>query len=162
MFVYGKTAANAVAVMSFLAGKPGRRVGSGEVARARSISPSLTAKLLTQLSAAGLVKGQAGPGGGYTLAEDASKITLFKIVALFEHAGLPSACPYGTGWCGTGPRCPLHEPISQLLEERRRFLEETRLSVFLPKKQKKSAKTPVLRKKNLRSPDCFLNFDKSD
>lgn len=145
MFIYGKTAANAIAVMSFLAGRPDSRSGSSEIAESRGISQALTAKLLTQLAAAGLVKGQSGPGGGYMLAKEASEISLFQIVSLFEQTTPPSVCPYGPAWCGNHPPCPLHDSVFNILEESRRFLEETRLSVFLPKRQKKPPGIPVLR-----------------
>jgi Rrf2 family protein len=131
MFVYGQTAANAIAVMSYLAANPVRRTGSAEIAAARRISKALTAKLLTQLASARLVTGQPGPGGGYKLARDPSEISLLNIVSIFEQMNLPSLCPFGHGWCGTGKPCPLHDSIDELLASNRRFLKETRLSVFL-------------------------------
>jgi Rrf2 family protein len=130
MFIYGKTAANAIAVMSYLAADPARRSGSGEIARARGISLALTAKLLTQLAAAGLVKGQPGPGGGYTLAKPARDICLLDIVSLFEQTEEPSRCPFGPDWCGKGEPCPLHDTILAMIESNRRFMETTTLAVF--------------------------------
>lgn len=134
MFIYGKTAANAISVMSYLAGNPAHRAGSGEIAQVRSISRALTAKLLTQLAAAGMVRGQPGPGGGYTLAREAGAINLLEIVSLFEQTETPSVCPFGPGWCGNRDPCPLHDVLVELQERNRRFLEDTRLSVFLPEK----------------------------
>lgn len=131
MFVYGQTAANAIAVMSYLAADPSRRAGSGEIAAARNISRALTAKLLTQLAAARLVTGQPGPGGGYMLAKEPSQISLFDIACLFEQLAAPSVCPFGHGWCGSGAPCPLHDSIHALLESNRRFMMETNLSIFL-------------------------------
>jgi Rrf2 family iron-sulfur cluster assembly transcriptional regulator len=131
MFIYGKTAANAIAVMSYLAANPDLRAGSGEIAKARGISQALTAKLLTQLAAAGLVSGQPGPRGGYTLAKPAQDISLSDIIRLFEQASPPSLCPFGHNWCGIGDPCPLHDTILQMVEDNRRFIEQTRLSVFL-------------------------------
>jgi Rrf2 family protein len=133
MFIYGKTAANAIAVMSYLASEPGKRAGSGEIAKSRGISQALTAKLLTQLAAAGLVAGQPGPGGGYTLAKPPADISLSDIIRLFELSEMPSVCPFGHNWCGHGEPCPLHDSISQMLENNRKFIEETRLSVFVSK-----------------------------
>lgn len=131
MFIYGKTAANAIAVMSFLAADASRRAGSGEVALARGISQALTAKLLTQLASAGLVIGQPGPGGGYTLAKPAGDISLMDIVELFEQTVPPSLCPFGHDWCGEeNDRCPLHHTIEKMIEDNKRFMEETRLSIF--------------------------------
>lgn len=133
MFIYGKTAANAIAVMSYLAERPGQRSGSAEIARARSISKPLTAKLLTQLAAAGLVSGQPGPNGGYMLAKPADQINLASIIRLFEQTEPPSLCPFGPDWCGKGAPCPLHDSILQLLEENQRFTEETTLEGFTPR-----------------------------
>lgn len=130
MFIYGKTAANAIAVMSYLAANPTQRAGSGEIADARGISQALTAKLLTQLASAGLVTGQPGPGGGYTLAKPARDISLMDIVELFEQTESPSLCPFGPGWCGKGDPCPLHDTIRTMIDDNRRFMEETRLSIF--------------------------------
>lgn len=142
MFAYGQTAANAIAVMSYLAAEPARRAGSAEIASARNISRALTAKLLTQLAAARLVSGQPGPGGGYTLAKNPSEISLFEIVTLFEQVGLPDLCPFGHGWCGSGDPCPLHHSIQALLDNNRSFMHETTLSVFLHKT--KTGATPSI------------------
>ncbi|MDB6038229.1 MAG: transcriptional regulator, BadM/Rrf2 family [Verrucomicrobiales bacterium] len=139
MFIYGKTASNAIAVMSFLAEDKSRRTGSGEIAESRGISQALTAKLLTQLASAGLVSGQPGPGGGYTLAKSAKDISLMDIVELFEQTNPPSLCPFGHNWCGAGKNpCPLHDTILEMVASNRRFMHETRLSVF-EKKQMSSA-----------------------
>ncbi len=132
MFVYGQTAANAIAVMSYLAADPSCRAGSAEIATARNISKPLTAKLLTQLAAAGLVRGQPGPRGGYTLAKNPHEISLLTIASLFEQTEPPAVCAFGHGWCGKGDPCPLHHSIQQVLRTNRRFMEDTRLSVFLP------------------------------
>lgn len=131
MFIYGKTAANAIAVMSYLAADPERQAGSEEIATARGISRALTAKLLTQLAAAGLVVGQPGRGGGYKLAKSARHIRLFDIVVLFEQVNSPSPCPFGSDWCGKKDPCPLHNAIVKMIDNNQRFMEETRLSIFL-------------------------------
>jgi Rrf2 family transcriptional regulator, iron-sulfur cluster assembly transcription factor len=131
MFFYGQTAANAIAVMSFLAADPLRRARSGEIAQARGISRALTAKLLTQLASARFVSGQPGPGGGYMLSKNPGEISLLDIASLFEQIEPPSVCPFGHGWCGSGDPCPLHDTIQELIASNRRFLEETRFSIFL-------------------------------
>jgi len=130
MFIYGQTAANAIGVMSYLAMAPDRLVGSGELAEERGISQVLAAKLLTRLAAAGLVEGRPGPGGGYRLARLAAEISLVEIVSLFEQVEQPSVCPFGKEWCGVGEPCPLHDEIVEMVEKQRRFLTDTRLSVF--------------------------------
>lgn len=138
--MYGQTAANGVAVMSYLAERPGGSAGSGEIAEARGISRVLAAKLLTRLAAGGLVSGRPGPGGGYTLSKPAREICLIDIVSLFRKAEPPSVCPFGHGWCGRGEPCPLHDELMDILERDRKFLEGTRLSVFAPQKTKRRAR----------------------
>ncbi len=138
MFAYGQTAANAIAVMSYLAADPARRAGSGEIAAARGISKALTAKLLTQLSAAGFVHGQPGPRGGYAMAKNPAEISLLAIASIFEKTALPTVCAFGRGWCGSGEPCPLHDVTQELIALNRKFMEETRLSVFLGQKRKLS------------------------
>jgi Rrf2 family protein len=144
MFVYGKTAANAVAIMSYLAASPTGRGGSAEIARTRRISPALTAKLLTRLAAAGLVKGQPGPGGGYALNKPAQAITLLEIVSLFERIEAPEVCPFGAGWCGHGEPCPLHDKIHAILGRNEDFLKKTRLSVFTSRARARALPQPHL------------------
>jgi Rrf2 family protein len=131
MFIYGKTSSNAIAVMSYLAAQPDRRAGSAEIAASRNVSKTLTAKLLTQLASAGLVTGQPGPGGGYTLAKDPHDISLLDIMSLFEQTNAPSLCPFGHGWCGNGAPCPLHDTLTGMVDDNLRFMRDTRLSVFL-------------------------------
>lgn len=131
MFIYGKTAANAISVMSYLAADPKQKASSSEIAESRRITKTLTAKLLTQLSAAGLVTGQPGPGGGYRLAKEPMEISLLDIARLFEHLEPPILCPFGDGWCGNGDPCPLHDSIRGMIESNQRFMRETTLAIFL-------------------------------
>jgi len=147
MSLYGKTATNAIAVMSYVAAEAPQRVGSAVIAKTRNISPVLTAKLLTQLASAGYLSGQPGPGGGYTLVMDAKEIRLIDIVALFEQVDNTSRCPFGSEWCGNRAPCPLHDTITGLTERNRRFLEQTRLSVF--QKPARPAKPPKSRAKSV-------------
>ncbi len=145
MFIYGKMATNAIAVMSYLAANPEQQAGSREIAEARGISLALTAKLLTRLATAGLVTGRPGPGGGYRIAKSPDDVCLADIVHLFEQATLPSLCPFGHNWCGIKDPCPLHDAIDKLVSRNREFIETTRLSAFEPKK---GVKGPPRNKEN--------------
>lgn len=149
MFIYGKTSANAIAVMSFLAADPKKRAGSAEIAKSRNISQALTAKLLTQLAAAGLVRGQPGPGGGYTLAKPAGKICLLDIASLFEQTEPPSLCPFGHDWCGKGDPCPLHNMIAGMLDSNRSFMKMTSLALFEGKPPQMPPKKARAKKRNV-------------
>lgn len=133
MFIFGRTSANAIAVVSHLAADPSKRSGSPEIAKSRGLSVPLTAKLLTQLSSAGIVNGQPGPGGGYSLDKPASSISLYDIVSLFEPKNSPSVCPFGRDWCGKGDPCPIHDDIVKISETNEQMLKGITLAVFFGK-----------------------------
>ncbi|MBU3666610.1 MAG: Rrf2 family transcriptional regulator [Chthoniobacterales bacterium] len=137
MFIYGKMSANAISVMSYLAEQPGRRAGSREIAKVRKLSQALTAKLLTQLASAGLVAGQPGPGGGYTLAKPPGDICLFDIASLFGQTEPPALCPFGPEWCGHGAPCPLHDKIASILAANHKFMQHNTLAEFVGKPPRK-------------------------
>jgi Rrf2 family iron-sulfur cluster assembly transcriptional regulator len=134
MLRYGKLARQAVSVISYLAEKyqpDAVAISSSEIGRVRKIPAALAAKLLSQASTAGLVRGSTGPGGGYRLAKPPAEIRLSEIVALFGRSQEESLCPYSLDWCGSGQPCPLHEGFAKLKEDARAFLEGTTLAVFL-------------------------------
>ena len=131
----GKTAQTAISILSLLAehyDAGATRLSSPEIAQRRNMPQPLVAKLLTQLSTAGLVDGTRGPGGGYWLARDPSTIPLQEIVEVFEkdHDGL--LCPFGPGWCGNREPCPLHESLLALDRQWTHFLKTTHLGIFRP------------------------------
>jgi Rrf2 family transcriptional regulator, iron-sulfur cluster assembly transcription factor len=132
MFRYGKTTQHALSVMSLLAEREsdGLRTSSLEVAKARKMAAPLAAKIMRELSTAGLLDGHPGPGGGYRLSRAADQITLWEIVTTFERSGRGLPCPFGPDWCGHGDPCPLHDQLAALDRDFTEFLQNTRLSVF--------------------------------
>jgi len=138
MIYYGKTAANAVSIMSYLAEiyhEATHHAGSKAIAQQRKLSHPLVAKILTTLSTASLVYGTPGPGGGYSLARPPEEIRLVDIVQLFEQLDRNTRCPYGPDWCGNGDPCPLHDSLLKIRDDMRAFLENTSLHVFVTHKQ---------------------------
>lgn len=129
----GKTAQNAIAVMSYLAecyrDKTGL-VSSQNVADARVLSKPLAAKILTTLSQAGYVKGSTGPGGGYELAKHPDTIKLMDVVNCFEVKNKIMQCPFGKGWCGHHDPCPMHDDIIAMTEDMHAFLEKNHFGTF--------------------------------
>ena len=136
MTPYGKIAQAAISATSLLAEhytkEGGRRLNSREIAKCRKLSQAIVGKVLTTLSQTGLVNGAPGPGGGYTLARHPQAITLNDIIAPFDRLDSTLMCPFGEGWCGTGPQCPLHYQLEQLREQITTFLQQTTLAQFQP------------------------------
>jgi Rrf2 family iron-sulfur cluster assembly transcriptional regulator len=136
MTPYGKVAQAAIAATSLLAehyaAGGGVRFNSRDIALRRKLSQPVVAKVLTTLSQAGVVTGSPGPGGGYTLARAPSEITLQAIVEPFDRLDDHLVCPFGEGWCGNGPQCPLHAQLSDLRARISAFLRDTTLAAFIP------------------------------
>ena len=134
MTPYGKVAQAAISAASLLAenyfAEGGKRLNSREIAEKRKLSQAIVAKVLTTLSQAGIVTGSPGPGGGYTLASEPKTVTLQQIVAPFERQEPSLTCPFGEGWCGTGPQCPLHKQLDRLRSQMADFLDKTTLASF--------------------------------
>lgn len=134
MSPYGKVAQAAICATSLLAEhydaiEP-KRFNSADIAKQRKLSQAIVAKVLTILSQAGVVHGTPGPGGGYTLARAPAQITLLDVVAPFERLEPSVSCPYGEGWCGVGPHCPLHNQLEKFRSDVTKFLQTTTLKGF--------------------------------
>lgn len=90
----------------------GSRAATSTIAREKHIPPSFLAKIVSQLSVAGVVQTSRGARGGVSLARDPEKITLLEVVeaidgpiTLNECVDDPSACKFGSDcamrpvWC---------------------------------------------------------------
>lgn len=134
MTPYGKVAQAAISATSLLAEhyskEGGKRLNSREIADCRKLSQAIVAKVLTTLSQTGLVSGSPGPGGGYTLARPPHEISLNDVIAPFDRLDSTLMCPFGEGWCGTGPQCPLHAQLDHLRQQISTFLQQTTLAQF--------------------------------
>ena len=133
MFYYGKTAANAIAVASYLAQHSNSAAdcaSAAEIAEKRGLSRAFAAKLLSQLSQVGVIAGTPGPKGGYYLSKPADQIMLMDVVKVFEKIQDETLCPFGSGWCGHQNPCPMHNDILRLREQANEYLTSTSLAIF--------------------------------
>jgi len=129
-----KSTEAAIAAISRLAevyGSERATLTAAEIASNRKLHKPFVAKLMTVLSQAGLIHGVPGPGGGYTLARPPAEISLANVVDCFERKATAVACPFGPDYCGDDAPCPLHDPLLELREHVRKFLEGTSLAVFV-------------------------------
>ncbi|HMO36430.1 MAG TPA: Rrf2 family transcriptional regulator, partial [Gemmatales bacterium] len=133
MITYGKTTQYAIAAASRLAEVYTDQVklSSMDIAKHRNLPQPIVAKVLTILSQAGLVTGNPGPRGGYSLAKPPERIRLLDVADCFERSDKTLTCPFGPTYCGTGNPCPLHHQIVALQDQFQKFLQENSLAVFL-------------------------------
>lgn len=132
MFNYSKLGQAGIAAVSYLAEIHGenRLAGSAEIAEVRGLSRPLVAKILTHLSAAGLVAGKSGPTGGYQLSRVPAKISLLDVVRLFDNVEGIVMCPFGPNWCGIREKCPLHDQLFRMRDAVRAGLQRETFAQF--------------------------------
>ena len=82
------------------------------------------AKTLGQLARAGVLTSMRGPSGGFRLAEAPSRLTLARVVAVFQDQ-TQRRCLLGTGPCGAQPDCVVHARWKPLAVQVETFFRST-------------------------------------
>jgi Rrf2 family transcriptional regulator, nitric oxide-sensitive transcriptional repressor len=103
-----QTTEYALRAMACLALKPNELTPTPALARMAHVPPNYLAKVLQQLSGAGLITGRRGVGGGYKLSRAPSEITLLDIVNAIGEVKKIECCPCDTDKNGCDELCPLH------------------------------------------------------
>jgi len=73
------------------AADPQRHIPAAEIAEKYGISPHHLAKVLAELTHAGIVESARGVGGGYRFAANVRRLTLMDVIQLFEDFAPPAA-----------------------------------------------------------------------
>ena len=83
------------------------RAATSTVAQEQHIPPSFLAKIISQLSIAGLLHTSRGARGGVTLARDAKDISLLEVVEAIDGPILLNECVGSEVTCTFDQSCPL-------------------------------------------------------
>ena len=83
------------------------RAATSTVAQEQHIPPSFLAKIISQLSIAGLLHTSRGARGGVTLAREPKDITLLEVVEAIDGPIQLNECVGDEGTCSFGHECPL-------------------------------------------------------
>lgn len=82
---FSKATDYALHTMLLLAKSPNHQpVNVLELAKVQEISPTYLSKILTKLSKEGLIKGNSGANGGYTIKKQWEEISFFEIIQAIE------------------------------------------------------------------------------
>lgn len=91
------------------AGK-GERIATSQVAKEQKIPPSFLAKIISQLSIAGLLHTSRGARGGISLSRDPEQITLLEVIEAIDGPIQLNMCAEREGACAYEENCPL-QPV---------------------------------------------------
>jgi len=83
------------------------RAATSSVAKEQNIPPSFLAKIISQLSIAGLLHTSRGARGGVTLARDPAEITLLEVVEAIDGPIQLNECVGNDGVCTFDDNCPI-------------------------------------------------------
>lgn len=86
------------------------RISTSRVAKEQRIPPSFLAKIISQLSVAGLLHTSRGAHGGITLARDPGEITLLEVIEAIDGPIQLNMCIEQKGSCMFEENCPL-QPV---------------------------------------------------
>ncbi len=117
-----------VVVLTQLARRRDQVLTATEIAKMSGVPGPTVAKLLKQLSGAGLVASRRGAGGGYALARSSREISVANVIDALEGPITLAACVEGSlEHCEIESVCPMcgnWNPVNQVI---RRALEEVSL-----------------------------------
>lgn len=87
--------------------EPNTRAATSQIADIQQIPPSFLAKIISQLSIAGLIHTSRGARGGVSLARSPEEISVLEVVESIDGPIALNECTHGTGSCPFGEECPL-------------------------------------------------------
>ena len=110
------------AVMYISKLSPNERAATSQIAQEQHIPPSFLAKIISQLSIAGLLQTSRGARGGVTLAKSPEEITLLDVVEAIDGPILLNDCVGEHSTCSFGSSCAMkpvwcdaqHELVNRL------------------------------------------------
>jgi|SRR5579859_1965340 len=86
-----------------------RPIATAEIARQQHIPLTFLAKIMSQLSAVGIVHTLRGAHGGISLGRPAEAISLLEIVETIDGPMLLNECVYDPSLCPLGENCAVHK-----------------------------------------------------
>jgi Rrf2 family protein len=113
--------------------EPTQRAATSQIADEQHIPPSFLAKIISQLSIAGLIHTSRGARGGGSLARPPEEISILEVVEAIDGPISLNECTHSSSSCPFGETCPLRplwcETQAELVDRLRRtnfaqFLQE--------------------------------------
>ncbi|MEW6402520.1 MAG: Rrf2 family transcriptional regulator [Chloroflexota bacterium] len=115
----------AVRAVLYLARNGEERAATSQVAQEQNIPPSFLAKIISQLSIAGLLHTSRGARGGVTLAREPKDISLLEVIEAIDGPIQLNECVSENSACTFDHECPLRPVWCEAQEDLVRRLKNT-------------------------------------
>lgn len=125
----------AVRAVLYLARNGDQRTATSMIAEEQRIPPSFLAKIVSQLSIAGLLHTSRGARGGVTLARTPKEITLLEVIEAIDGPIQLNECVGDSSSCSFDDDCPLRPVWCDAQEDLVGKLKDTNFSDMVIKKQ---------------------------
>lgn len=119
--------------------EPTQRAATSQIADEQHIPPSFLAKIISQLSIAGLIHTSRGARGGVSLARSPEEITVLEVVEAIDGPISLNECTHTTGACPFGDNCPIRPLWCDTQVELVERLRATTFAQFLSQQETASA-----------------------
>lgn len=107
------------------------RAATSTVAQEQRIPPSFLAKIISQLSIAGLLHTSRGARGGVTLAREPREISLLEVIEAIDGPIMLNECVGDESTCTFDGECPLRSVWCEAQEELVQRLKKTNFAQML-------------------------------
>lgn len=131
-------AMRAVAYLANLA--PESRAATSQIAEEQRIPPSFLAKIVSQLSVAGLLQTSRGARGGVSLARTPDDISFLEVVEAIDGPILLNECVVDGSACTFGETCALRPVFCDAQAELVNRLESTTFNIVVEANGKEAVK----------------------
>jgi Rrf2 family protein len=110
--MFSQTNEYALRVITYLALHPGKPAKNADIAKVTQVPPGYLYKVLQTLDRAGLVRGQRGMYGGFTLAREPDLISVLDVVSAVDPLPRVRVCPLHIEGHSV-KLCALHKRVDQ-------------------------------------------------
>lgn len=108
-----------------------QRAATSQIAQEKQIPPSFLAKIVSQLSVAGLLQTSRGARGGVSLAKSPDQISLLEVVEAIDGPIYLNECVSDGGSCTFGDTCPMKPVWCDAQQELVKRLSSTNFAQFV-------------------------------
>lgn len=109
MIITRATEYSITAVLYLAARHPAPVTSRREICEAESIPTAFLTKILQPLIRNGIVRSKRGVTGGFSLARDPEKTSLWEVLQAVEEPMALNVCLIGENECGRASLCPVHD-----------------------------------------------------
>ena len=127
-----QTAEYALRAVVWLAQHPGEPQTKNQIAAATQVPSSYLPKVFQPLVRGGLIAGQRGIGGGYSLVKDPAEMTLLEVINQVDPIQRIESCPLALKSHST-KLCPLHSLLNKVILAEEKRLGDTKVADVIGK-----------------------------